>query len=134
MSYFSPEIWPAVLALTVVAAMFALFVTELYSTETVAIGGASVLLASGVLSLNDMLEAVANPAPLAIAAMFIISGALVRTGALGAATAALTKSVEKKPRTTIIALGLFIISASAFMNNTPVVLILIPVAAQLSGG
>lgn len=133
MSYFSPEIWPAVLALTVVAAMFALFVTELYSTETVAIGGASVLLASGVLSLNDMLEAVANPAPLAIAAMFIISGALVRTGALGAATAALTKSVEKKPRTTIIALGLFIISASAFMNNTPVVLILIPVAAQLSG-
>lgn len=132
MTLFSPDMWPAVLTLAVTALMFAIFISELYSTETVAIGGVAVLLASGVLKMGDLLAAVANPAPLAIAAMFIISGALVRTGALGAATTRLTRSAEKHPRTTVVSLGVFIIGASAFMNNTPVVLILIPIVTQLA--
>jgi hypothetical protein len=32
----SPDLWPAVITLSAVAIMFALFVSELYSTETVA--------------------------------------------------------------------------------------------------
>ncbi|WP_340109999.1 SLC13 family permease [Pikeienuella sp. HZG-20] len=132
MDFLSPEIWPALLTLGVVAVMFALFISELYPPETVAIGGAGGLLAAGVLTIDDLLQAIANPAPLAIAAMFVISGALVRTGALGAATAALTRSVETRPRRTIAALGVFIIFASAFMNNTPVVLILIPVVSKVA--
>ena len=78
----SPDLWPAVITLSAVAIMFALFVSELYSTETVAISGTAFLLATGVLSIDDFLTALSNPAPIAIAAMFIISGALVRTGAL----------------------------------------------------
>lgn len=132
MTFISPELWPAILALTVTLLMFAMFMTEIYSVETVAIGGVAVLLITGVLSLGDMLSAVASPAPLAIAAMFIISGALVRTGALGAATTMLTRYVETHPILTIGALGLFIVAASAFMNNTPVVLILIPIVTQFA--
>ncbi|QIE57742.1 SLC13 family permease [Pikeienuella piscinae] len=112
--------------------MFALFVTEFYPPETVAIGGAGLLLATGVLSLDDLLVAIASPAPLAIAAMFIISGALVRTGALGAVTERITRRAETHPVRTLLALGVFIIFASAFMNNTPVVLIFIPIVAQLA--
>lgn len=128
----SPETWPAILTLAVVAVMFVLFVSEVYSTETVAISGAAVLLASGVLQIDDVLSAFANPAPIAIAAMFIISGALVRTGALDAATQALTRSARTKPVATLAGLAVFTLVASAFMNNTPVVLILIPIATQLA--
>ena len=128
----SPDLWPAIITLSVVAVMFALFVSELYSTETVAISGAAVLLATGVLTIDEFLTALSNPAPIAIAAMFIISGALVRTGALDAATQALTRSAVSKPVMTLTGLAVFTLVASAFMNNTPVVLILIPVATQLA--
>ena len=128
----TPDLWPAVITLSVVAVMFILFVSELYSTETVAISGAAVLLATGVLSIDEFLGALSNPAPIAIAAMFIISGALVRTGALDAATQTLTKSAATKPITTLAGLAIFTLIASAFMNNTPVVLILIPIATQLA--
>lgn len=128
----SPDLWPAIITLSVVAVMFVLFVSELYSTETVAISGAAVLLATGVLTIDEFLTALSNPAPLTIAAMFIISGALVRTGALDAATQALTRSAVSKPVLTLAGLAGFTLAASAFMNNTPVVLILIPVATQLA--
>ncbi|MGB0507629.1 MAG: SLC13 family permease [Pikeienuella sp.] len=126
------ENWQALFTLAVVVAMFALFISERYSTETVAVSGAATLLAAGVISTPDLLKAVANPAPIAIAAMFILSGALVRTGALNAATEALTASIKTKPAMTIAGLGLFVLVASAFMNNTPVVLILIPVTTGLA--
>ena len=79
---------PALLTLSVLVAMFALFVAERYPPEVVAIGGLSVLLAAGVLPVEDVRAAIANPAPLTIAAMFILSGAVVRTGALDAFTRA----------------------------------------------
>lgn len=126
------ENWQALFTLVVVLAMFALFISERYSTETVAVAGAATLLATGVISTPELLQAVANPAPIAIAAMFILSGALVRTGALNAATEALTASIKTRPAMTIAGLGVFVLVASAFMNNTPVVLILIPIATGLA--
>ncbi|MEM7546834.1 MAG: SLC13 family permease [Pseudomonadota bacterium] len=122
---------PAILTLIVVGTMFALFVSESYSPETVAIAGCATLMALGILTVEETIEAVANPAPIAIAAMFIISGALVRTGALGAVTHWLVISAEEKPYSTIVGMVIFTLVASAFMNNTPVVLILIPVVTQL---
>ncbi|MFV0476187.1 MAG: SLC13 family permease [Pikeienuella sp.] len=133
MPFLTPEILPAALTIVVIFGMLALFIAELYPPEVVAIGGAAVLLATGVLGLEDLQVAVASPAPLAIAAMFIISGALVRTGALGAMTERITRRATRHPRTTLITLGSFVIFSSAFMNNTPIVLIFIPVAAQLAG-
>lgn len=127
-----PEMWPALITLAVVIGMFALFISERYTTETVAISGAAILMATGTLSVPDFLEAIANPAPIAIAAMFVISGALVRTGALGAATTTLTRSIQTRPLLTMVGLCVFVLVSSAFMNNTPVVLILIPVATQVA--
>lgn len=68
----------AILALCVVGAMFVLFLREIYPTEVVAIGGATLLLALGVLPYADALAVLSNPAPWTIAAMFIVMGALVR--------------------------------------------------------
>jgi len=66
--------------------MFVLFFRESYPTEVVAIFGVSVFLVSGVLPYKEALNVLSNPAPWTIAAMFIVMGALVRTGALNAFT------------------------------------------------
>ncbi|MGR3435065.1 MAG: SLC13 family permease, partial [Shimia sp.] len=71
----------AILALTVVAVMFIMFLREYFPTEVVAMAGAAVLLATGVLPYESARMVLSNSAPWTIAAMFIVMGALVRTGA-----------------------------------------------------
>ncbi|MBY8975165.1 SLC13 family permease [Rhodobacteraceae bacterium NNCM2] len=126
------SLWPAFVTLGVVAAMFILFVKELYPTEVIAIGGASVLLALGILPVDRLMGVFSNPAPLTIGAMFILSGALVRTGALDAFTRWISIGVKEKPRRVLAGFAGFTATASAFMNNTPVVVMLIPVAVNLA--
>lgn len=120
------------IAIATVAAMFALFVRETYPTEVVALGGAALLLLTGVLPYADALSVFANPAPWTIAAMFILSGALVRTGALSILTNWVSNAGSARPGLVLAVLAVFTIVASAFMNNTPVVVVLIPVAVQMA--
>lgn len=68
----------AILALTVVAVMFILFLRETLPTEVVALTGAAALLAMGLLPYEDAQIVLSNSAPWTIAAMFIVMGALVR--------------------------------------------------------
>ncbi len=132
MSLLAFEGAPAVLTLAVLIGMFVLFCTERFPPEVIAIGGVAVLLACGVLEAGALMDAVANPAPITIAAMFILSGALVRTGALDAFTRFALSGAEKRPAATLTAFAAFTLGASAFMNNTPVVVVLIPVAIRLA--
>ncbi|SLN41883.1 Citrate transporter [Roseovarius gaetbuli] len=122
----------AVLALAVVATMFVLFVRETYPTEVVAIAGVAALLAFGILPYQSALMVFSNPAPWTIAAMFIVMGALVRTGALDAFTSLADRQAQVNPRAAIGMLLVAVVVASAFMNNTPVVVVMIPVFVQLA--
>ncbi|MCH8951565.1 MAG: SLC13 family permease [Proteobacteria bacterium] len=126
-----PEPWPALVTLGVVAAMFAAFVREIHPPEVVAICGAALLMAIGILPVGDLLAVFANPAPITIGAMFILSGALIRTGALDAFTRTLSAGVEQRPRRAMAGLAGFTAVASAFMNNTPVMVMMMPVALRL---
>ncbi|MEC8669257.1 MAG: SLC13 family permease [Pseudomonadota bacterium] len=121
----------AVLTLMVVGLMFVLFVREIYPTEVVAIGGVAILLFLGLLPYDDALSVLSNPAPWTIAAMFLVMGALVRTGALDAFTQ-LAESYSSRPRVAIAALMAFVVLASAIVANTPVVVVMIPVFVQLA--
>ena len=123
---------PAILSLAVVAGMFILFIRETYPSEVVALGGVAVLLVTGALPVADLQNAFANPAPWTIAAMFVISGGLVRTGALNVLTDLVARYGKDRPKTVLAGLGLFTIVASAFMNNTPVVVLMIPVVMGLA--
>ncbi len=122
----------AVIALLTVASMFVLFLKEVYPTEVVAIGGVAVLLFLGVLPYQAALGVLSNPAPWTIAAMFIVMGALVRTGALSAFTQLADGQAQKNPAMAIVLLLGFVIVASAFVSNTPVVVVMIPVFTQLA--
>jgi di/tricarboxylate transporter len=122
----------AVLALLVVLGMFLLFVKEIFPTEVVAILGTGVLLLLGLLPYQAALDVLSNPAPWTIAMMFIVMGALVRTGALDAFTVLADKLARSNPKAAIALLLIFVILASAVMNNTPVVVVMLPVFVQLS--
>ncbi len=122
----------AYLTLAVVAGMFAMFLRESYPTEVVALSGVALLLVLGVLPYDAALSVLSNPAPWTIAAMFIVMGALVRTGALAAFTARAEAQVSERPRTALAALLGFVILSSAFVSNTPVVVVMIPVFVQLA--
>lgn len=122
----------AVLALLVLAGMFVLFLTEKFPPEVVAIGGTSVLLATGLLPTGDLLASFNNSAPITIAAMFVVSAALVRTGALSYASYVIERGAERAPILILPAVLVMTMVASAFMNNTPVVMVLIPVLIGLA--
>ena len=122
----------AVLTLVVVVVMFALFLKEILPTEVVAMIGASVLLVSGVLTYDAAIAVFANPAPWTIAAMFIVVGALVRTGALTTLTQAVERQAKISPTRAIGGALLFVALASGVMNNTPLVVVMIPIFVQLA--
>ncbi|NIY72239.1 SLC13 family permease [Marivivens donghaensis] len=127
-----PEVANAYIALAVVVGMFIMFLREAYPTEVVAIGGVAVLLLTGVLPYQMAVDSLANPAPWTIAAMFIVMGALVRTGALNVMTGFAQGYAESHPRLAIVGLMLFVVVSSAFVNNTPVVVVMLPVFVHIA--
>ncbi len=118
--------------LGVVAAMFVFFVRERYPAEVIAIGGVAAMLILGTLPYEAALGVLSNPAPWTIAAMFIVMGALVRTGALDWFTGRAEARAATNPVLAIAALMGFVILASAIVSNTPVVVVMIPVFVQLA--
>jgi len=122
----------AYMTLGVVAVMFFFFVREVYPTEVVAVAGAATMLALGLLPYDAALDVLSNPAPWTIAVMFIVMGALVRTGALEAFTSLADRQARTKPKLAVGMMMLLVILGSAVMNNTPVVVVMIPVFVQLA--
>ena len=122
----------ALATLGVVVVMFGLFVREVFPTEVVALSGAALMLVMGVLPYAQAQAVLSNSAPWTIAAMFIVMGALVRTGALDVLTRQAERYARTNPRMAVIAVILSVMGASAIMNNTPVVVVMIPVVVQLS--
>ena len=112
--------------------MFVLFITEVFPTEVVAIAGVALMLALGLLPYDMALSVFSNPAPWTIAGMFIVVGALVRTGALESFIVQAEKTAKKSPYKGLVVLLLIVVVGSAFVNNTPVVVIMIPVFIQLA--
>ena len=126
-----PNVQPFV-GLLIVLGMFVLFLLESFPTEVVALGGAVATLVLGLLPYETALTVFSNPAPWTIAMMFIVMGALVRTGALDAFVAFAERKSKGRPILAIVVLLGFVAIASAFVSNTPVVVVMIPVFVQLA--
>lgn len=122
----------AIFALIVILAMFIAFLREVFPTEVTALAGASVMLFFGLLPYDAALGVLSNPAPWTIGAMFVVMGALVRTGALDWFTKIAERNAEAHPVLAVLALLGFVAVASAFVSNTPVVVVMIPVFVQLA--
>ncbi|MBF9056769.1 SLC13 family permease [Rhodobacterales bacterium HKCCA1065] len=122
----------AITTLIILVGMFILFLRETYPTEVVAIGVVGLLLVTGLLPYSDGLAVLSNPAPWTIAAMFIVMGALVRTGSLDRVTRLAESTAKTHPKLAVTLLLGFAALASAFINNTPIVVIMIPIFVQVA--
>ena len=124
--------YDAMIALGLIVGLFVIFMLELYPPEVPAAGLAALFVAFGYVTSDQLLSVFSNPAPLTIAAMFVLSGALVRTGVLEAISDLVISQAKERPG---LALGVILsvtLFASGFVNNTPVVLVLIPVVIRLA--
>lgn len=116
------------LALALLAGVLIAFVSERFPAELVAFVGAAVALVLGLAGQAEL----SNPAPATIGVMFILSAALVRTGALEMLVEQLGRLSGSRPKTALAVFFLGAAVASAFSNNTPVVIVLIPMAFGLA--
>ncbi|MGE9270859.1 MAG: SLC13 family permease [Verrucomicrobiales bacterium] len=110
-----------------VLAVFGAFLWGRVSVELVALGSAGLLLLMGILERDDLLAAFSNPAPVTIGALFIISAALERTGQIATLGRIFNSVAKGSERRALAALLIGCGVCSAFVNNTPLVVILLPV-------
>jgi di/tricarboxylate transporter len=126
------DLFAPLVTLGVIAAMFGFFVRDVYPPAVTAMAGAAVLVAAGVVPTDRLLDVFSNPAPWTIAAMFVLSGGLVRTGVLANISRLITRHGGERPGLVLVMLALLVLVASAFMNNTPIVVVMIPIVVQLA--
>ncbi|MBX3595603.1 SLC13 family permease [Sphingomonas sp.] len=121
-----------VIGLVLLVALFIAFATERLPPVVLAITGGVAMMAFGYIKPAALLGVFGNPAPITIGAMFILSGALLRTGVLEEVSGWVMRRTQQRPRLAVAEIGAGTVLASAFMNNTPVVIVLIPIMKRLA--
>ena len=127
----SPE-WQPFAALAILLAMFVAFLRERYPVEVVAIAGAALLVILGILPTGEVMRIFSNSAPWTIVAMFVLVGALVRTGGLDWISGLAGRNAARRPTVTLIGILVGCATLSAFINNTPIVVVMLPVMIQIA--
>jgi di/tricarboxylate transporter len=115
--------------LLVIALSLACLVSNRFSPDVVLLGALSILLLVGVLDTAQALSGFANPGLITVAVLYVVVAGLVDTGAVQIFGARLLG----RPRSTLGAqtrLMLPVMGLSAFLNNTPVVAMLVPVVEE----
>jgi di/tricarboxylate transporter len=100
--------------------------TRDWASPVVAVFSANiVLLLAGVITTEQSLSGFSNPAPITVAALFVLAAAVEKTGAL---QPLLRSTLENgsSPRMGLLRLLVPTAGASAFLNNTPIVAMLAP--------
>jgi di/tricarboxylate transporter len=121
----------ALLVVTIV-----LFVTEKFPVDLVALMVMATLLVSRIISPEDGISGFSNSATVTIAAMFVISSGLFKTGALNVFEVKLTQIGRHSFFAVVVALMITVGTISAFVNNTATVAIFMPIVlgvARASG-
>ena len=110
----------------------------LYVSQILAIETTSILIIAClalVPGLLDSPEAVfsgfANEATLTIASMFVLSRALIRTGALDFLAIRMGRAAAGSLPQLLLLTALVVVPSSAFLNNTPIVIMMVPILLSL---
>jgi di/tricarboxylate transporter len=118
----------AILLLVLLVATLLAFFFEVLAVEVTALALLSAILLSGLVTLEEALAGFSNKGVLAIAGLFILSHALVKTHLLEVVADRLGRRFGARPRTGVAVLLLLVALMSGFLNNTAVVAMAIPLA------
>ncbi|PHN03744.1 SLC13 family permease [Flavilitoribacter nigricans] len=124
--------YEAIATLGVITIAIILFATEWLSIDLVAMLIMTLLILLGVVSPEEGVSGFSNSATLTVAFMFVLSAALLKTGALQFLAHRLSGIFRYHYRLGVMIMMLLIAVISAFVNNTPVVAVFIPVVIQIA--
>jgi di/tricarboxylate transporter len=109
-----------------------LFFTEKFTVDTVAIGVMVLFMLFGVLDIKEGMAGFSNSATITVAAMFVISQAIFKTGILDQFSNYLGSQAQKSETKLILTLMLSTGLLSALINDTAVVALLMPAVISIS--
>ena len=118
--------WEIAAVYIILAVTVVLFVTDRMRPDIVGVLILAVLGLLGLLEPNDLLKGFGNEAVVTIAAMFVLSAALMRSGLVRALSGRLADWSRGSPVRFMILSLTAVCFMSAFINNTPVVVVFIP--------
>jgi di/tricarboxylate transporter len=135
--------WPMLASLAIVVVSIGLYASDKWSMELVSMGiivallllfvlpGATAMDGSPVRAAA-LLEGFGNPALITIMALLVVGQGLFQTGALEGPTRGLLSAYSRRPRATLCLAFAFVFVISAFINNTPVVIMFLPVMSAIA--
>ena len=131
--------WEIIFVLLLLAGALASFIWERVSADVTALTVFAAITLVSILSgserlpdLEQILTVFANPAPLTIAAMFVVSAALNRCRLIETVSGLLSRLAGVGYRGFLLVLIGSVAIISAFVNNTPVVVVFLPVVMSLA--
>ena len=119
--------WQQILTALLVVVVFVALVKEWVSPDLAAMGAFLALPIIGVLSPKEALGVFGSSAPITVAAMFVMSAVLERTGLIELLASRFETRAGKSPLRTLLVMLVLVAFLSAFVNNTPVVVVFLPI-------
>lgn len=126
------DLFHMLITAAVLLTVLILFVREALPAHITAMAAMATLLLFGAISTDEALSVFSNSAPITIACMFILSAALERTGVIDTVGHHILKLADKNRSLAFIALIGGVMLVSAFMNNTPVVIVMAPIVIAMA--
>ena len=123
--------WQAWMTIAVTIGVFLLNALTSLSAEIVFLGGTAVLFVSGILNEQDALAGFSNPGMITVAVLYIVVTGLSQTGGLNWISQRVL-GLPQGQNAALFRLMTPVMGMSAFLNNTPVVAMFIPVVTDWS--
>ena len=120
----------AYITLAVIVAAVTLFAMEKYPPDLIAVSAMVLLALTGVLTPGEALQGFSNTATLTVAAMFVLSAAVLKTGVIEAIAPVVSRQLKNHYTRTSGTMMASVGALSAFVNNTPVVATFIPIVSS----
>ena len=135
--------WPMWASLAAVGVTIVFYMLDRWSMELVSISVIAALLLlfslpgatafdGSEVTVAVLLSGFANPALITIMALLVVGQGLFQTGALEGPTKALVRSYDRRPALTLLGAFLAVFFTSAFTNNTPVVIMFLPIMSAIA--
>ena len=118
-------IWEAWLTLAVITLAVLVLTRDLISPAVAFMAAVVVLLVAGVVTPAEAFQGFSNPAPITVAALYVLARAVEKSGALQPIVRA-TLGTAKSVHGALARMTVPVAAASAFLNNTPIIAMLSP--------